>query len=49
MQVNAKLRHGEDIRLSGNVPALGCDDIKRAIPLVTTPEDFPWWTTSDGN
>ena len=47
-KVQAKLRHGEDIRLSGNVPVLGCDDIDRAIPLYTTSEDYPWWSTEDG-
>ena len=48
IQVHAKLRHGEEIRLSGNVPALGCDDIDRAIILYTTTEDYPWWSTEEG-
>lgn len=48
MKVHAKLRHGEEIRVSGNVPALGTNDIQRAIPLVTTPDEYPWWSTKDG-
>jgi hypothetical protein len=47
-QVYAKLRHGEDIRLVGNIPSLGCDNLNRAIVLVTTPQDFPWWWNKDG-
>jgi hypothetical protein len=47
--VYAKLRHGEDIRLIGNIPSLGCNDINRAIVLVTTPRDYPWWWNLEGN
>lgn len=42
------MRIGEEIRLSGSVPALGCDDPNRSIPMVTTPSDFPWWRTKEG-
>lgn len=42
------MRYGEDIRVSGNVPSLGCDDVSRAVQLVTSPTDFPWWTTTTG-
>ena len=42
------MRIGEEIRVSGNVPALGCNDPERAILLVTTPSEFPWWRTMEG-
>mmetsp|Transcript_105 Transcript_105/g.189 ORF Transcript_105/g.189 Transcript_105/m.189 type:complete len:1079 (+) Transcript_105:193-3429(+) len=42
-KVQANTRFGEEIRLSGNLPSLGCDDIDRAVPLVTSPTEFPWW------
>jgi hypothetical protein len=48
LKVFGDLNHGEEIFLSGNVPGLGCDDIARAIPLVTTPTEFPWWRTKEG-
>ena len=38
---------GEEIRVSGPAPALGCGNPERAISLVTTPADYPWWTTKD--
>jgi hypothetical protein len=47
-KVQAKLGHGEEIRISGNAPVLGCDDIDRAVALYTTSEDYPWWSTEDG-
>ena len=47
-QVHADVRIGEEIRLSGNAPVLGCDDPARAVPLVTSPGDFPWWHTKEG-
>lgn len=46
--MKAKLRYGEEIRLSGNVPALGSYNIQRAIPLYTSPTDFPYWHTKEG-
>lgn len=46
--MHADLRIGEEVRLSGSVPALGCDDPERSIPMVTTPGDFPWWRTKEG-
>jgi hypothetical protein len=39
---------GEEIYLIGNVPALGCNSIERAIPLVTSAAEFPWWRTKEG-
>eukprot|EP00601_Ochromonadales_sp_CCMP2298_P017181 CAMPEP_0173233894 /NCGR_PEP_ID=MMETSP1142-20121109/9889_1 /TAXON_ID=483371 /ORGANISM="non described non described, Strain CCMP2298" /LENGTH=1021 /DNA_ID=CAMNT_0014163805 /DNA_START=97 /DNA_END=3159 /DNA_ORIENTATION=- len=47
-KVHADIRIGEEVRVSGSVPALGCDDADRAIPMVTTPADFPWWRTKEG-
>jgi len=47
-KVHADVRIGEEIRLSGNAPVLGCDDPARAVPLVTSPGDFPWWHTKEG-
>lgn len=46
-KVSARLQHGEDVRLSGNVPALGCNNPDRAISLVTSPSEFPWWQTKE--
>lgn len=42
------MRFGEEIRVSGNVPALGCDDPSRSVPLVTSPTELPWWHTPKG-
>jgi hypothetical protein len=47
-QVQARVRFGEEIRLSGNHPSLGCDNVDRAIPLVTSPKEFPWWWNKEG-
>jgi hypothetical protein len=47
-KVQARTRFGEDVRVSGNVPALGCNDPDRAVELVTSPADFPWWQTKSG-
>lgn len=44
-EVLAKTRHGEEIRLLGNTPSLGCDEIVRAIPLVTSATSYPKWIT----
>lgn len=46
-KVKAKVKLGEEIRLSGNVPGLGCNNPERAIPLVTSPTDFPCWATKE--
>jgi hypothetical protein len=43
------LQFGEEIRLSGNVPALGCNTPDRGIALVTSSSEFPWWQTKEGN
>ena len=48
-KVEAALGFGEDIRLSGNVPALGNNDPARCIRLFSTKNDFPIWTTKSGN
>lgn len=48
VQVHAEVGFGEEIYLCGNVPALGCDNISRAIPLVTSTDDYPWWQTKEG-
>lgn len=47
-KVKARTRFGEEIRISGNLPALGCDDINRAVPLVTSPTTYPMWTMREG-
>lgn len=47
-KVNAKLRHGEEVRISGNIPALGCNNPQRALSLTTSPSEYPWWYTSEG-
>ena len=41
------MRIGEEIRVSGPCPALGHGDASRAIPLVTTPSTYPFWTTKE--
>jgi trehalose 6-phosphate synthase/phosphatase len=46
-KVNARLSFGEELYISGNVPMLGCDSIERAVALVTTQEEYPWWTTKE--
>ncbi len=48
-QVEAHLKFGEEVRLSGNVPSLGCNNPDRAIPMYTTPSMFPIWSTKEGN
>lgn len=47
--MEAAVGFGEEVRVSGNVPALGCDDPVRSIPLVCSPAIYPWWTTKEGN
>lgn len=47
--VIAKIDVGEEIRLSGNVPAFGCDDPAQSLPLVTSPTLYPTWKTKTGN
>ncbi len=47
-KVHAEVGFGEEIYLCGNVPALGCDNISRAIPLITSTDDYPWWQTKEG-
>jgi trehalose 6-phosphate synthase/phosphatase len=44
-RVEARLSFGEDVRVSGNVPALGCNDESRAVRLYTTSHEYPVWTT----
>lgn len=43
-RVQATLRMGEEVRVSGNVPALGCNDPARAIPLFSSNSNFPYWS-----
>eukprot|EP00600_Ochromonadales_sp_CCMP1393_P004943 CAMPEP_0174970528 /NCGR_PEP_ID=MMETSP0004_2-20121128/9438_1 /TAXON_ID=420556 /ORGANISM="Ochromonas sp., Strain CCMP1393" /LENGTH=1105 /DNA_ID=CAMNT_0016220279 /DNA_START=122 /DNA_END=3439 /DNA_ORIENTATION=- len=47
-KVHADVRLGEELRVCGSVPALGCDNPDRAVPMVTTPTHFPWWRTKEG-
>eukprot|EP00607_Mallomonas_marina_P007269 CAMPEP_0182418418 /NCGR_PEP_ID=MMETSP1167-20130531/2856_1 /TAXON_ID=2988 /ORGANISM="Mallomonas Sp, Strain CCMP3275" /LENGTH=1137 /DNA_ID=CAMNT_0024592623 /DNA_START=42 /DNA_END=3455 /DNA_ORIENTATION=+ len=44
-KVRANVRFGEEVRVSGNVPALGCYSPERTIPLVTSKADYPCWST----
>eukprot|EP01035_Chromulina_nebulosa_P020435 gene20435-26517_t len=46
-KVSAKLKNGEDIRLCGNVPALGGYNPERALKLYSSPKDQPWWHTKE--
>jgi len=46
-KVHAPVRYGEEIRLLGNCPALGCDDIQRAVVLVTSPTEYPLWSNKE--
>ena len=34
--------------MSGNVPALGLYDIKRAVPLVSSVAEYPYWHLKEG-
>lgn len=42
-KVCAELRHGEEVRISGNVPALGMNIVSRALAMSTSSTSFPWW------
>ena len=46
--MHAPVRFGEEVRLIGNCPALGNDDIDRAIVLVTSPAEYPFWSNREG-
>mmetsp|Transcript_25483 Transcript_25483/g.24368 ORF Transcript_25483/g.24368 Transcript_25483/m.24368 type:complete len:1128 (+) Transcript_25483:151-3534(+) len=46
-KVNGKIRLGEEIRISGDAQALGNGDRERAIPMFTSPNDYPWWRTKE--
>lgn len=35
----------EQVRLLGNIPALGSWDPKYAYPLKTSPQDYPFWVS----
>ena len=48
-KVEASVGFGEEIRLSGNVPALGNNDPSRSIRMYSTKNDYPIWTTKSGN
>ena len=45
--MTADLRIGEEVRVSGTAPALGCDKPERAIQMITTPSTYPLWTTRE--
>jgi hypothetical protein len=47
--VFGELRIGEELRVSGNSPALGNNDRDRAIPMFSCPHDYPWWRTKEGS
>lgn len=38
---------GEDVRVSGSCPSLGCEDPNRAVPLYTTPQKYPMWSNTE--
>ena len=38
---------GEEIRVSGPAPALGSSNPERAVSMVTSPGEYPWWTTKE--
>jgi len=42
-KVNAELKIGEEIRVSGNSPVLGRNDPLFSIPLITSANDYPTW------
>jgi hypothetical protein len=45
--VNGEVLMGEEIRISGDVQALGYGDRERAVPMFTSPNDYPWWRTKE--
>lgn len=47
-QARADLRAGEELRVSGNIPALGCGNISRAVPMYTSRDMYPLFQTSKG-
>ena len=42
-KVAAHLGHGEEVRVCGNVPALGCSSVDRALALHTSTSTYPLW------
>mmetsp|Transcript_11551 Transcript_11551/g.33364 ORF Transcript_11551/g.33364 Transcript_11551/m.33364 type:complete len:1079 (-) Transcript_11551:351-3587(-) len=45
LKVVAHTKHGESIRVSGSSFVMGKNSPDEALPLVTTPEDYPVWST----
>ena len=45
VQVRGDLHRGEEVRVSGNVPALGCNKPERAVPLYTSKANSSLWET----
>ena len=46
--MNVETRFGEEVRVSGNAPALGRNNPAHAVPLTTSSADLPWWSTKGG-
>lgn len=44
--VRALTQYGSQIKVSGNLKELGCWDLTSSIPLYTTPETYPIWTSN---
>ena len=44
-QVTARVGKGEQVLVCGDAPFLGGGDPDRALPLYTTPADYPLWFT----
>ena len=47
-KVHAEIRIGEEVRVSGDAPALGCGDPNLAVPMFTSPHEYPWWRAKEG-
>lgn len=44
-QVTARVGRGEQVMVCGDAPYLGRGDPERALPLYTTPADYPLWSS----
>lgn len=42
-KVIARVGKGEQVMVCGDAPCLGSGDPERALPLFTTPADYPLW------
>jgi hypothetical protein len=47
-KVEGRLSFGEEVRVVGNITALGLNNPRNAIPLVTSSDKFPMWGTQNG-